>query len=106
MPKNNSEQKEKPLAGILKMACGSKMALFLFAVTLIFLKLLLQMKNSEQRLSCCCRESAKGILGNKVLWLQSVEPNRYFRESNKALRLSAQAIGRAGDIDERKGIPG
>lgn len=28
MPKNNSEQKEKPLAGIsLKMACGSKMAL-------------------------------------------------------------------------------
>jgi hypothetical protein len=29
MPKNNSEQKEKPLAGIsLKMACGSKMALF------------------------------------------------------------------------------
>lgn len=40
MPKDNSEQKEKPLAGIsLKMACGSKMALFLFAVTLIFLKL-------------------------------------------------------------------
>ena len=28
MPENNSEQKEKPLAGILlKMACGFKMAL-------------------------------------------------------------------------------
>ena len=35
MPKNNSEQKEKPLAGIsLKMACGSKMALKL-AIKLI-----------------------------------------------------------------------
>ncbi len=34
MSKNNSGQKEKPLVGIsLKMACGSKMALFLSAVT-------------------------------------------------------------------------
>jgi len=48
MPENNSEQKEKPLAGIsLRMACGSKMALFLFAVILTFLKLPLQMFISE-----------------------------------------------------------
>jgi hypothetical protein len=43
MSKNNSGQKEKPIAGILlKIACGSKMALFLSAVTLVFLKLPLQ----------------------------------------------------------------
>ena len=46
MPKNNSEQKEKPLAGIsLKMACGSKMALFC--------KCLIWFKSLNNELICC-----------------------------------------------------
>ena len=71
MPKNNSEQKEKPLAGIsLRMACGSKMDLFLFAVTLIFLKVPLQMFISEFR-SCSSWSACKNYVKNVTAYMKS-----------------------------------